>query len=66
MKVWLALLFVLALAPATAAADAVSRTVDAPEDRVWAVTEAVDKDQPMKAPDQTVEKTLLADIGKSR
>lgn len=130
----LALLLVVALAR-PADADAVSRTVDAPEDRVWAVTEAVlrhqgweiekadrtigwittksrmidggdygvyakgvrhllrihvkaagaakttvsversvfnrerilwmDKDEPVKAPDQSVEQTLLADIGKS-
>ena len=35
----------LALTTATAAADAVTRTVNAPEDRVWAVAEAVLKHQ---------------------
>jgi hypothetical protein len=41
---WLALLAV-AFASTVFAADPVSRTLDAPEDRVWAVTEAVLKHQ---------------------
>jgi hypothetical protein len=131
----LALLLVMALSRAAAGAEAVSRTLDGPEDRVWSVTEAVlkhqgwdiekadrtigwittksrmleggdygvyakglrhalrvhvkaasaskttvtversvfnrerilwmDKDAPVTTTDQTVEKTLLADIGKS-
>jgi hypothetical protein len=41
----LSLLLVLALASAATAADPVTRTLNAPEDRVWAVTEAVLKHQ---------------------
>jgi len=43
--VTLSLLLVAALASAADAADPVSRTVNAPEDRVWAVTESVLKHQ---------------------
>jgi hypothetical protein len=39
--VMLALLLTLAVVPSAAGADPVSRTLDAPEDRVWAVTESV-------------------------
>jgi opacity protein-like surface antigen len=135
MRGVLASVFALMLAATAFAADVVSRTLDAPEDRVWSVTEAVlkhqgweieksdrtigwittksrmveggdygvyakgvrhqlrvhvkaagpsktavsverslfnrerilwmDKDEPVKATDQNVENTLLADIGKS-
>jgi hypothetical protein len=41
----LSLLLVLALASAATAADPVARTLNAPEDRVWAVTEALLKHQ---------------------
>ena len=43
--VTLSLLFALTLAGAALAAEAVTRTVNAPEDRTWAVTEAVLKHQ---------------------
>ena len=39
--VTLSLLLVMALAGSAAGADAVTRTLNAPEDRVWAVTEAM-------------------------
>jgi len=82
----LALLLVIGLA-GPAAAESVSRTLGAPEDRVWAATEALlkhqgweieksdrtigwivlwmDKDEPVPVKDQSVEKTLIDDIGKS-